>query len=316
VIEKKERENEVLKANQASNTALIAKQRIQNILLIITVISVAAIAFILWMNSRKRRLTNHKLALQNGHIAAQREEISKQNEILSRNNQDLQDLNQEKNTLMNIVAHDLKSPLNRISGLTSIMEMEQGLGSNQKEYVQHIKDATRSGLDLITDLLDVNELEEVKSLPKKEWVDLATFMHEKVNTFQETADGKQIKIEIENKITEKILTDVNYINRILDNLLSNAIKFSPKNTFVSVHSEKQYDKLILRVKDQGPGFSEHDRQYMFQKFKKLSARPTGGESSNGLGLAIVKTLIERLGGEINLVAHTKGSEFVISIPLA
>jgi len=79
---------------------------------------------------------------------------------------------------------------------------------------------------------------------------------------------------------------------------------------------KNDDTLKIFVKDMGPGFSDEDKKSLFQKFKKLSARPTAGESSNGLGLAIVKTLVDRLGGSIELKASQKsGSEFVIEIPV-
>jgi signal transduction histidine kinase len=315
-MEKKDRENEALKVEQAKNTALIAKQRFQNILLVIIVVSVTTIATIAWWSNRRRRQDNRKLALQNSHIVAQREEIANQNESLFRSNQVLQDLNQEKNTLMNIVAHDLKSPLNRIYGLANIMEMEGGLISQQKEYIQLIKGATLSGLDLITDLLDVNELEEIKDTPKKDLMNVKDLVDSKIKSFQEAADSKSIRINYQNSITEKIFSDITYLGRILDNLLSNAIKFSSGQTTVLIMSSIHSNQLILKVRDEGPGFSASDRQFLFQRFKKLSARPTGGESSNGLGLAIVKTLVDRLNGQINLSSQVeKGSEFEIRIPL-
>ena len=72
---------------------------------------------------------------------------------------------------------------------------------------------------------------------------------------------------------------------------------------------------IIKVRDQRPGFTDTDRLSHYKKFKKLSAKPTSSESSNGLGLAIVKTLIDRLGGTIELISSEgKGSEFVVSIP--
>lgn len=75
------------------------------------------------------------------------------------------------------------------------------------------------------------------------------------------------------------------------------------------------DFICLSVKDQGLGFSDSDKKFLFQKFKKLSARPTGGESSNGLGLAIVKTLVGRLNGTVELISAVgKGSEFIVKIP--
>jgi signal transduction histidine kinase len=270
----------------------------------------------MWINSRRRRLVNHKLALQNAHIVSQREAISKHNEDLSRNNQELSDLNQEKNTLMNIVAHDLKSPLNRISGLASIIEMDTSLSGKQKDYMKLIRESTRSGLDLITDLLDVNALEEVKGAPDKKEVDIAELLDERVKGMQVTANNKGIRVNLRVDADHKVQTDYNYISRIVDNLLSNAIKFSSKGSEVDVAARVNNNSMILSVKDTGPGFMEEDKPFLFQKFKKLSARPTGGESSNGLGLAIVKTLVDRLKGDIRLeTARGKGSEFIITLPL-
>ncbi|HMJ70988.1 MAG TPA: ATP-binding protein [Cyclobacteriaceae bacterium] len=316
-IEKKDREFEQLKTNEARNTATIAKQRSQNISLIVIIASVTTIAAISWINSRRRRLVNNKLASQNAYIVSQREEISQHNKDLSKSNQVLSDLNQEKNTLMNIVAHDLKAPLNRISGLTSIIEMEDAsLSKKQQDYVKLIRDATRSGLDLITDLLDVNALEEVKDKPTKREVDLLELLEERVKAMQMTANNKSIKLNLAVDASRPVLTDFNYINRIVDNLLSNAVKFSSTGSEINVTARVDDTSMLLRVKDEGPGFTEEDKPFLFQKFKKLSARPTGGESSNGLGLAIVKTLVDRLKGDIRLeTIHGKGSEFIITLPL-
>lgn len=315
-IERKDKEFEQLKAKEEKNTATIAKQRSQNISLIVVIASITAIAGIIWVNSRRRRLVNHKLALQNSHIVSQREAISRHNEDLSRSNQVLSDLNQEKNTLMNIVAHDLKAPLNRISGLASIIELDADLSEKQKNYVKLIRDATRSGLDLITDLLDVNALEEVNDAPNKKEVDIAGLLDDRVKAMQVTANNKSIRLNLHVDAAQKVLTDENYISRIVDNLLSNAVKFSSGGSEVDINVRVTNNSMTLSVKDQGPGFLDEDKPFLFQKFKKLSARPTGGESSNGLGLAIVKTLVERLKGEIRLAtARGRGSEFIITLPL-
>jgi signal transduction histidine kinase len=107
-----------------------------------------------------------------------------------------------------------------------------------------------------------------------------------------------------------------YLSRIIDNLVSNAIKFSKNGSMVSTNATIENGYFNLIVKDNGPGFSDDDKKLLYQRFKKLSARPTAGESSNGLGLAIVKTLVERLNGEISLTSELgKGSEFIVRIPI-
>jgi len=316
-LEKKEKENELLKSEEAKNLALISRQRILNIALVVTIILLGVIAGVTLISSNKRRRINNKLALQNQHIAEQRAEIAHQNEKLFRRNHDLADINREKDTLMSIVAHDLKSPMNRIYGLACLMEAERNMNNSQEEYLKLLKDSTRSGLDLITDLLDVNSLREVKDRPSFGTINVNELIHVRVMAFQQAADLKSISLIVKNDFAKSVISERNYITRILDNLISNAIKFSFFGTQVTIATTCEDDKLILVVKDQGPGFSDDDRSMMYQKFKKLSARPTAGESSNGLGLAIVKILVERLHGNIALVSEPgKGSEFVVRIPVS
>ena len=315
-IEKKERENELLKANEAKNSLELRQQRFQNLLLILVIVFVVVVALILWMTSRRRRLINHKLALQNSQILKQREEISRQNEVLSHNNHVLSELNQEKNTLMNIVAHDLKSPLNRIKGLSNLMVMEGNLSASQQEYLKMIQDSTQAGIDMIIDLLDVNALEEITGNAEYGEVDLRDLIEKRIQALRLSANEKNIQLHVTADLPGTIQTDANYVGRILDNLVSNAIKFSPKGATVYLKGYQQDGHVVLSVKDEGPGFQETDRPFMFQKFKKLSARPTAGESSNGLGLAIVKTLVDRLRGNIELKSEPgKGSEFIVQLPL-
>ena len=177
------------------------------------------------------------------------------------------------------------------------------------------RDATRSGLDLIKDLLDVHMLQE-NTIPHRTVFDLSEFILKKTKAFEPSAEAKGIHLQILRVENEEILQDINYLGRIIDNLLSNAIKFSKLNSTVSVAAGKDKDVLWFSVRDEGPGFSERDRNLLFQRFKKLSARPTGGESSNGLGLAIVKTLVDRLDGTIHLNTEAgKGSEFIVRLPL-
>lgn len=314
-IEKIERENEMLKAREAENRAIIRQQQLENLILILVILSVIVLMIILWLNTRKRSEANERLALQNQKIEKQREEISAQNEKLEARNRQLSELNNEKDSLMNIVAHDLKSPLNRIKGLTDLIEMEGSLNDYQKKYMSLLKHSTRSGLDLIVDLLDVSALEANRE-PNYSYFDLGSLVQDRVNAFQYYASTKSITIHATVTIHDLFFLDQDYIIRILDNLISNAIKFSPPNSNVLIRAEMKDVFCSITIRDEGPGFTQEDLSLLYTKFKKLSARPTGGESSNGLGLAIVKTLVERLKGRIEL--HTtegKGSTFELTFPI-
>jgi signal transduction histidine kinase len=314
LTEKTEKENELLKAEKVRDEAVIEQQRFENLLLLVVAFFVAILAVITWTVSRKRKAINRKLEEQNQHILSQREEISKQNEILSQSNKELDLLNHEKDTLMNIVAHDLKSPLNRISGLSHIMDREGNLNDQQLELLRLIQECTRGGVDLITGLLDVHALNEIRENPKPSAILFDEFLRVKVQALNPVAVAKGSEIRITNLVDRRVIADPSYMGRIIDNLLSNAIKFSPRNSVIEIAAGWKAGCVHLSVKDCGPGFSQHDIKLMYQKFRKLSAQPTAGESSHGLGLAIVKTLVDRQGGTIEVDTSTKGTEFLVRIP--
>ncbi|WP_350105944.1 tetratricopeptide repeat-containing sensor histidine kinase [Fulvivirga sp.] len=322
-IEKKNQENEILKAQQARDEAIIERQQIQNIALTAVIFVVSSLLVFIWVMSRKRRADNLKLREKNEEIAAQREEISRQNdhintqnEKLQKRNSDLAQLNQEKDTLMNIVAHDLKSPFNRIKGITELLKLS-GLNEEQKNYNELLKDISQSGIDLIRDLLDVNSFEDDSRKKDISKVDACDLLLTKAKYFYSDAKTKKIEIVTDIKDAHAYMhTDETYLSRILDNLISNAIKFSNQNSKVVLGAARKDNSVLIFIQDSGPGFNEEDKKHLYKKFKKLSAQPTAGESSNGLGLAIVKTLVDRLNGVIKLESEIGGgSKFTLSFPV-
>ncbi len=322
-IQSKSRENEILKAQKARDEAVIERQQAQNIALVVIVFVVSIMLVSIWIMSRKRRIANLKLKEKNEEIAAQREEISRQNHHINAQNSDLQkrnddlaQLDKEKDILMNIVAHDLKSPFNRIKGIAELLNLS-GLNDEQKNYNGLLQEISQSGIDLIRDLLDVNSFEDDSRKQDITKVDAEDLLLEKAKYFYADAKSKNIEIITEIKDSHAyFFTDEVYLSRILDNLISNAIKFSGPRSKVTVGASKTDKQIQIFVKDEGQGFRDEDKKHLYKKFTKLSAQPTAGENSNGLGLAIVKTLVERLAGEI--ILETKvgtGSKFTLVFPI-
>ncbi|MEL7002435.1 MAG: HAMP domain-containing sensor histidine kinase [Bacteroidota bacterium] len=158
--------------------------------------------------------------------------------------------------------------------------------------------------------------ENTKTDLSLETYNLRTLVDEIVMVYKTMADSKKISLSCEfNHIQEKITTDKELFARVLDNIMSNAVKFSPSDTEIRVRTASDETSFWVHVKDQGPGFTEEDREKLYRKFQKLSARPTGQESSTGLGLSIVKTLIEKLRGSVSLETSIEGSEFTLRFPI-
>ncbi|MCG8579923.1 MAG: sensor histidine kinase, partial [Bacteroidales bacterium] len=240
-------------------------------------------------------------------------EVTKRTKELEANNKKLREINREKDGIVNVVAHDLKSPLSTIVSFTDLIKHEGSLSTKQNEYISVIDKVLNDGMDIIDDLLDINSDDEgVNNTPLEEF-DLKSFMNEWLKTFEQKLKDKEqqaiLSIDIDKP---KFKSNQVLLSRIMNNLLSNAIKFSDMRQEIHV-SVKEYDSTVdFSVKDFGPGISIDDQQKMFKQFQKLSARPTAGESSNGLGLSIVKRLSKRLNGKVILKSTLgEGSEFTI-----
>ncbi|MBK8290015.1 MAG: ATP-binding protein [Flammeovirgaceae bacterium] len=111
-----------------------------------------------------------------------------------------------------------------------------------------------------------------------------------------------------------VVADKLYLYRIFENLISNALKFSPANKHIYTSIEEVENKIVVKVRDEGPGFTIEDQRQLYRKFQRLSARPTGGESSTGLGLSIVKALVEKMNGELICQSEEgNGATFIVKL---
>ncbi|MDH5397271.1 MAG: ATP-binding protein [Cyclobacteriaceae bacterium] len=227
----------------------------------------------------------------------------------------LMEINRQKDELVKIVAHDLRSPLNKVKGLIEIINLSGKLNKDQAESMNLIHNVLDHGNSLTNDLLDLYSLEQDKVETKLSQIEVSNFLKEICKGQEQELKKKEQKI-ISRFGPENFTftTDPNLLTRILDNLLSNARKFSANNKEIQLSAHKENGLILFKVTDQGPGISENDRKNMFKKFSTLSARPTAGESSHGLGLSIVHTLTKQLGGTIQVNSRPgEGAEFVVTL---
>jgi len=234
---------------------------------------------------------------------------------LADSNERLVHLNNEKNEFLGIAAHDLKNPLTVILGNAELMTMVEDPGKINK-LANTIAAAAKRMRNLINDLLDANAIEQGKFTSKIERCDVGLLVRECVENNQLSAAKKDITIRVGMSQGLMARADRTATLQILDNLISNALKFSPPNTTIHVHSAPEKDFALVSVRDEGPGISAEDQKKLFKKFVRLSARPTGGESSTGLGLSIVKKLAEAMAGTIQChSALGTGTTFVLRLPV-
>ena len=268
-----------------------------------------------WNNRRlssKVKAAYSDLRTTHRQISSQQKEILNQKSSLEQKNQHLEDLVREKEGLIGIVAHDLKSPFNKTLAVLELMKRDGELSEQGARFAEMIRSTSAEAMELIESLLILSTMEEEEGAPlEKELTPLNDLVVDRVESFEASAKKKGIKIlsDLEEG-SPKVLSVPRDLERILDNLISNAIKFSGKGEEILVGVGRHGEMPSLYVKDSGPGLTEDDQKKLFKRFQKLSARPTAGESSHGLGLAIVKSLADRLSGEVRLDSEPgKGAKF-------
>jgi signal transduction histidine kinase len=224
-------------------------------------------------------------------------EIQKNNEYIAQQNKELISLNREKNDLIGIVAHDLKNPLASAMSVTDTFKGEENINQDQKEYLYLIAKCLGRMNHLIEKILDIKLLESKKLDLNLEPTDLKNIIEPVVDQLRIQAENKSISIT-RDIISSSAIIDPNFAVDIFENLISNAIKFSNIGTNISIKVSENEKNVVVEVGDEGPGFTEDDKTKLFGKFQKLSAKPTGGETSTGLGLSIVKKYVDAMNGSI------------------
>ncbi|MCE7862070.1 MAG: sensor histidine kinase [Bacteroidetes bacterium CHB5] len=256
-----------------------------------------------------------KLKQKSKLILVQSREIKRQIQEQEKRNKEVGGLVHEKQQLIGLVSHDLKGPFNRIFALIQLMELtNENLTEEQREYLGKIHQIVADGLSMIRNLLDNRRLEEQGIDQTPEQINLVLALGSLVKNYRALAVKKKIQIQFAPPPHAFVLADRMYLNRIFENLISNALKFSPEGKNIYISIEEKGDKYAIGVRDEGPGISREDQKNLYRKFQRLSARPTGGESSTGLGLSIVKTLIEKMGGEIYCQSEEgNGTTFTVKL---
>ena len=228
----------------------------------------------------------------------------------------LEELMNQREVFTEMMAHDLKNPLGGANfSLQLLVEKKDEIGEKAHKFALAAEDGVGRALELISQFLENARASKVDITIKPECIDLARCVEHSVERNRPMAARKSIKLEIDcpkDKLPAK--ADPEAIERVLDNLISNALKFSDPGHTVWV--EVIPDKCTFVIRDEGPGINEEDREHLFKSFSRLSARPTGGESSTGLGLSIAMRFVQAMEGTLELnFDYTDGAEFSVMLPV-
>ncbi len=297
----------------SESTALVVKEGMRSSLTCPLIAHGTPIGFIFFSSKRKD-------CYKDVHVGIFKQIAGQVAMIVEKANlyQNLVELNQTKNRFLGIAAHDLRNPLSIQHGfLALVLKGQLGpLNEKQRQALDIIDEASRSMLNLVNDLLDVNAIESGRLEVNLQPVEVVPFLQRshQANQFLAAAKNIELDLEIEGDPGVAIM-DPARVTQVLSNLITNAIKFSYPESRIIMGASRHDSGHRFYVRDEGKGIPKDEQQHLFSEFGKTSVTPTGGENSTGLGLAIVRKLVEAHGGSVHVDSQEgRGSTFSFIIP--
>lgn len=230
--------------------------------------------------------------------------------------------NEAKSTFLSNMSHDIRTPMNAITGIAELLNRNTENPEKIKEYASKITASSRHLLGLINDVLDMSKIESGNITLNISEISLAEITEEIDVIIRPQAKAKQQDFEIfvHDISNEHLLGDRVRINQILINILSNAIKYTPAGGRIELiinqlpHNSNNYVNLQFVIKDNGIGMSDDFQKNIFQPFSREISSVTNKVQGTGLGMAITKNLVDLMGGTIG-VESKLGEGSVVTVNL-
>jgi signal transduction histidine kinase/FixJ family two-component response regulator len=227
-------------------------------------------------------------------------------------------LDQMKSDFVNMVAHELRSPLVSVRQLNSVLleGLAGPLGEKQWEFVTRGAKKIDALLELINDLLDVAKIEAGKYVQHQVPTDIGQILKETVALMEPRAKAQGIVLGYSCRDLKPVRADPKYIEEVFNNLITNAINYSPQGGRVTVTAEVHGEHMEIKVEDTGVGISSEELPKIFDKFYRVKHPKTRQVTGTGLGLAIVKGIVDAHQGTIDVESVVdKGTVFKILLPM-
>ena len=229
-----------------------------------------------------------------------------------------------KTIFLSNMSHDIRTPMNAIIGYTNIARRDEMTLPEVRSYLDKIDSSSQHLLSLINDVLEMSRVESGKMELVASECDLTSVMGDVRDMFSEQMAEKSIAFVVDATDVRDphVLCDARRLDRVLLNLVSNAYKFTPEGGSVTVTLSQiglAHDgraRFEVRVRDTGIGMSEDFARRVFEPFEREQTSTVSGLEGTGLGMAITKSIVDLMGGTIDVTtAPGKGTEFVVELDL-
>lgn len=219
---------------------------------------------------------------------------------------------------LQVLSHELKSPINAIEGYLQIMKDKQA-GDNIDAYkvmIDRSIERMKGMRSLIIDLLDLTKLESGKKTREMKKVDLSDIIRIAKDTMEPLAIQRNVKINLDDAPDMYMTADSEELEIIMNNLISNAVKYNKEGGQVYITAGKKDNKIQITVEDTGIGMTDEETATLFKEFVRIKNAKTRNITGSGLGLSILKKMVSLYDGEILVESKPDiGTKFTVLLPL-
>lgn len=226
------------------------------------------------------------------------------------------EINEMRYKFLGNITHEIRTPLTLIIGNLELASEHLDTKEKLKKYIKNAYENAKRVVNEANEILELLKLDKNKNILKPKVVPLKQVINRIVLSFKSLMTMKKIDLDFSNDIQEslKVKLDLDKLEKIINNIMSNAIKYSPSGSRIIVKAAVEQDRLVLKIKDFGPGIKASELEKIFERFYQTKDNSSVG--GIGIGLSLAQEFARLMSGDIKAYSEPgKGSLFVLELPL-
>ena len=273
---------------------------------------------------RAEKEANLRLEQYNIHLTQVNDELRQAQDAAAEALQSAERASKAKTDFLSNMSHDIRTPMNAIIGITTLMKNELHQPEKLAEHLGKLESSGQLLLGIINDILDMSRIESGKTTLNVEKMNLPQQVSQLDSIIRQQAGQRRQTFTVNTHLQhENVLADPNRLNQVLMNILSNAVKYTPQGGHIRLEVEElprneHFARYCFVVQDDGIGMSEEFQKTLFDPFTREEKSGTNKVQGTGLGMAITKSIVDLMGGSISVEsAPGRGTRFevVLEFPI-